>query len=50
MQRIWYASYPPGVPETVNPELRGTKAAGFWSNIERLEKYYSATYPPDAAG
>lgn len=20
MQRIWYASYPPGVPETVNPE------------------------------
>ena len=29
--------------------MRGAKPAGFWSNIERLEKHYSAAYPQDAA-
>lgn len=29
--------------------LRGAKPAGFWSNIERVEKYYSEIYPQNVA-
>ena len=35
--------------DILEAQLRGTKPAPFWSNVQRLEKHYGAAYPQDAA-